>query len=414
MTDAARSAAPNLDPAGFDGGATLPDPIGEAAARAHLERQLRRSQLTQPRRDPLSLPTSRQYAADLTYVAGGLRDGQPVAVWRFVLVWSSDPSVAPVRTDLSDRHLMVGAVTPGGGSYHAIYPPDMGPITDAAGASELAVVDGFLYAEREGVLDPYRQRCGEAPRRWRPHYELAMVAAASSLDLLPLPGPPGEAVEAAEKAALRAKKQANPQALLGWLLELGGRCSAAADAYGRAAELKKGSSVFAYAWADNLLFADRFEEARRAFEEAHRRARDARGETLEPGPHRPAVVDRIKAWVLGQGERIRAKREGRGTRTAQEAVLTEQRELLAFDPEQVPAPFRHLVPLVEAWAIGDDAVISEAVAGASRADKRRIRAALRGHRRALNDWLDTFAPQRFPPEAVAFMTFLLACEEMDI
>ena len=402
---------PALDSKAFETGQSLPDGIAEPAVQDAIECNLRRITYTRPRRDPITPPDPHIFLTDLPFVAGGMRDRRPIAVWRYARSASRDPSLAPARTDLTDRHLVVSAVGARDEVYFAHYPPEVGPVRTADEASMLAAEDGILHAERERILTTYRQPCSDHSKRWRSYFELAIVSAGCEVDMPPLPGSRHESIEAAREAARRTTTQAKVHAVLGWLLEREAHFSEAADAYGRAAKLAKRNVLFAWAWADSLAFAGRTDEAKVAFDVAHQRDRASRGPTFNPGRHRHSIVDRLDTWIIDQSFAVRRKREDL---QPADGSGVEQSAMLAVDPAQVPAQFRDLIPNVEIWAIGDDAAQTELVERATPAQKKAIANALEGRRRELNDWLDTFDENNLTSEAAAFMTFLLACEEMKI
>ena len=74
-----------------------------------------------------------------------------------------------------------------------------------------------------------------------------------------------------------------------------------------------------------------------------------------------------------------------------------------IDPENVPAEFRHLVPLAKEWSISDDVELDEYIAEASDEKKQQLVDAFGPHFDALWKWhqeCEELVPQ--PDELVLF------------
>jgi hypothetical protein len=93
-------------------------------------------------------------------------------------------------------------------------------------------------------------------------------------------------------------------------------------------------------------------------------------------------------------------------------LYAENRPVIQLDPEQVPAHFRHLIPLAEKWGIGDDIIRNDCIERASDAEKRELHDAFFEPFEQITEWLGTFEKGSLTEEAEAFMYAQGALDEM--
>ena len=84
-----------------------------------------------------------------------------------------------------------------------------------------------------------------------------------------------------------------------------------------------------------------------------------------------------------------------------------------IESKVVPQEFRHLIPIVQEWGIGDDSIRSKYEEKATPSEKQALYGAVNPYRSQINSWLDTYT-NSLPDEAAMFMYALLAMEEMGI
>lgn len=82
--------------------------------------------------------------------------------------------------------------------------------------------------------------------------------------------------------------------------------------------------------------------------------------------------------------------------------------------DNIPEAFYDLIPLVQKWGIGDDAIRGYATDTITPNGKREIQTALRGKLESINAWINTISEGEMSSSAAAFMYFLEAIEEMEL
>jgi len=73
---------------------------------------------------------------------------------------------------------------------------------------------------------------------------------------------------------------------------------------------------------------------------------------------------------------------------------------LKLDPRTLPKHLRHLVPLIEQWAVGDDVERSDKLARAKRRDMKELLRDVGPLLSPIDDYLDSFGSERLPDEAL--------------
>ena len=114
--------------------------------------------------------------------------------------------------------------------------------------------------------------------------------------------------------------------------------------------------------------------------------------------HMPALMALVACLVLPACD-------GSATSGANASAIT-------IDASKVPEDLRSLVPIVQAWGIGDDVDRGEKVDAATAEEKQQLRDALAPHQDRITAWLNSFGQGVMPDEAAAFMYAQLALEEM--
>jgi hypothetical protein len=68
-------------------------------------------------------------------------------------------------------------------------------------------------------------------------------------------------------------------------------------------------------------------------------------------------------------------------------LVAENRPPIRLNPENVPEPLRHLIPLAELWGVSDDLIRADMVRRAPRAAVDDLRRIIEEHDDLLDDWL---------------------------
>ena len=95
-------------------------------------------------------------------------------------------------------------------------------------------------------------------------------------------------------------------------------------------------------------------------------------------------------------------------------LSVEDYDQIEIDPANVPEDLRDLIPIAEAWGIGDDVIRGDHGESASPEQKERFKAALTGRTARVTEWLDAFGTEPMSEEAGVFMYMLEALDEMGL
>jgi tetratricopeptide (TPR) repeat protein len=274
-----------------------------------------------------------------------------------------------------------------------------------ATAEQFALWDSMRWAEREAVLEVYRERVQATPNRARAYWELGLMV--WRFGFLQYPGSPWEAVSSLERATALAPRDVRAQGLLGFIHLTRGEIEPALERFQRAVDLDQRDPTFVYCAGLAAGAGGDAEAAERLDQMARQRAKP-RERNFRPS-HNPATE--YQFMLLKASERLRQRVEGIAPLSDKQRAWSDRADV-QVDPQLVPEPLRALVPHARKWGIGDDVSRAYFVERASRKEKAALRKALAPHLDAVNAWLDTSPAEKFTNEQTALLYLLEAFEEM--
>ncbi len=277
--------------------------------------------------------------------------------------------------------------------------------------------DYHRYLERERVLDVYRSRIEQHPKRSGLYFQLGLITiqfwTESRPDVLnqgprSWPGSLREAERPLREAVKLAPRNARYSALLGFLLHLLLEPGEAAGFYRRAAEREPSKPLYWMSLAAALSDCGEEKKAEEAYRQGRKLLR-ARGTS-------PSYHDFFSEWETyldRAAERIRRKVEK--IELVSERELAEQdRASIQISPKAVPDSLADLIPMAKKWGVGDDSSRGFFTNRAKAAEKRQLENALKGRWAKIEEWLDSFDEGEMTVEAAAFMYMMEAACEMGL